>query len=128
MKFRGEYAVVLLGLAFLLATACTAAAGMGRVMDRQATQGATGEVFYGDGNLHIIPVVAWSEPSGETPLCDEGASNSQYHARKVNRVGDNEPPAKTLAGSSTRREADFQLHQWVPETYGLMGDYSRDSR
>jgi hypothetical protein len=46
------------------------------------------------------------------------------HKNDVNQFGDD----RAYNGlNGTDRDADFRAHNFVPETYGLMGDYSYDS-
>ena len=52
--------------------------------------------------------------------CDLG----EYHKNDVNQFGDD----RAYSGfHDSDRDADFRAHNFVPETYGLMGDYSYDS-
>jgi len=48
----------------------------------------------------------------------------EYHKNDVDQFGDDRA-YNSLNG--TDRDADFRAHNFVPETYGLMGDYSYDS-
>jgi hypothetical protein len=47
------------------------------------------------------------------------------HRTDVNRFGDDRAVTSTSRG--TDRDADFRMFNFVPNTYGLMGDYSYDS-
>ena len=42
-----------------------------------------------------------------------------------NRFGDDRAYSSTYGGSD--RDADFRFYRWVPNTYGLQGDYGYDS-
>jgi hypothetical protein len=47
-----------------------------------------------------------------------------FHKNDVNQFGDD----RAYTGSNgTDRDADFRAYNFVPETYGLMGDYGYDS-
>ena len=47
------------------------------------------------------------------------------HMNDTNRFGDDRASSSTFGG--TDRDADFRLFHWVPNTYGIMGDYGYDS-
>jgi hypothetical protein len=120
MKLKGKLGVVILGLGFLVASACIAHA-----MDPQTVQSANGGIFYDSRHLNVVPVVSYTEQGGTTASRADGAKQvSPYHTYGADQFGDNLPRAKNLPA----READSQPRRWTPETYGLMGDYGRDSR
>ena len=48
-----------------------------------------------------------------------------YHKNDANQFGDDR--AYNASNGRSNREADYQAKHWVPETYGLMGDYWYDS-
>ena len=128
MKLGCKFGVFTLGIMFVLVSAFVANAGMDGGVDRQMTQGANGAVFHENQNVDITPVVTWSEPSGITLPCGESRHIGRYHANYADQVGDDRRRPQNSSAGSAGREADFQSFHWAPETYGLMGDYSRDSR
>jgi hypothetical protein len=48
----------------------------------------------------------------------------EFHKNDTNQFGDDRA-ATNVNGSN--KDADFRAYNFVPDTYGLMGDYSRDS-
>jgi hypothetical protein len=49
----------------------------------------------------------------------------EFYRHDANRFGDDRAYTSTSGG--TDRDADFRLFNWVPDTYGLGGDYGYDS-
>jgi hypothetical protein len=131
MEVRGRSGVIMLSLVFIFALAYVAKAGLGGDPDRQTAQGANGAVFSGSRNLRVIPVVSWSEPGEAISPSHNGSARvdrdfGAFHKDDTNQFGDDR--SYNSSEGRTNRESDYQAHHWIPETYGLMGDYGYDSR
>lgn len=92
----------ILGMALALAFV------MGGYPVSHAAQGSTG---------NFTPVNWFSDRNQMRVDRDLGA----FHKDDVNQFGDD----RAYSGlNGTDRDADFRAYNFVPETYGLMGDYS----
>jgi hypothetical protein len=99
MKLRRKFAVIMFTLTFILASAYIASAG-------------------------------GSEPNEPAPSSGYGAVRvdrdfGAFHKDDTDQFGDDR--SYSSSAGRTNRESDYQAHHWVPETYGLMGDYGYDS-
>jgi hypothetical protein len=66
------------------------------------------------------------EPTAPAPLSGYGAVRvdrdfGAFGMDDVNQFGDDR--AYNPSNGRTNREADYQANHWIPETYGLSGDY-----
>ena len=127
MKLSRKFGVLIVGLTLVFASAYAANAGMDGGAYGQTAQ-TSGAVFHDNQNFSIVPVVSWSAPSVTSDRGEGENHTAQYHAYGGNQFGDQMPQADNSPRGATSREADYQAHHWTPETYGLMGDYGRDSR
>lgn len=131
MKLRGKLGVSLLVLAFILALAYIANAGMGGSVDDRSEQATNGKVSSDNENTKAAPAASQSQPGGPATTNGNGTMRvdrdfGAYHQDDSNQFGDDR--AYDSSGRDPDRETDRQEHQWTPETYGLMGDYGRDER
>jgi len=132
MRLRQKMAVALFALTLTLASAYIFYATTTGGRDRQTAQDANLQFFSGNSNLKVVPVVSWSEPGAPTsPSVRRGATRldrdfAEDELDDVNQFGDDR--ADDSADGRSNREADYQVHHWTPESYGLMGDYGRYSK
>ncbi len=123
MKLRGKLCVSLLVLAFILALAYIANAGMGGSVDERSEQATNGKVSSGNVNTNVVPGPAATNGSGAVRVDrDFGA----YNQADSNQFGDDR--AYDSSDGRKNREADYQSHHWTPETHGQMGDYGHDEK
>jgi hypothetical protein len=108
MKLKGKFGVIMVALAFILASACIALAGSG--MDQQ-----TGQATVSGSNQKV-------NSSGAMRV-DQDFGNRHKH--DANQFGDDR--AYSAEKSGVGRDSDKVL-KWHPTTYGLGGDYGRDVR
>jgi hypothetical protein len=96
----------ILGMALALAFV------MGGYPVANAAQGDTGSFM----------LAGWSDITRNQMRVDRDLG--AFHKDDVNQFGDD----RAYSGANgTDRDADFRAYNFVPETYGLMGDYSYDS-
>ena len=125
MKLTGKFSVIILALTFILASAYIAnAAGMGTGTDQaNARDGNVGVASNNPGNTVSESALYKEYDSYGTIRVDRDFG--AFHRDDTNQFGDDR--AYESANGHKTREADYHLHHWTPETYGLRGSYGRDS-
>jgi len=131
MKLRGKLGVSLLVLAFILALAYIANAGMGGSVDDRSEQATNGKVSSDNENTKAAPAASQSQPGGPATTNGNGTMRvdrdfGAYHQDDSNQFGDD--LAYDSSDGRKNREADYQSHHWTPETHGQMGDYGHDEK
>jgi len=115
MKLRGRFGVVMLTLAAILVWSCGAnASGMVKGGEQQGAQA---------GNSQIIRDNQDVNSSGAMRV---DRDLQAAHNQDSDQFGGDEAYKSTTG--RINKEADNQKHHWAPESYGLTGNYGRDSR
>jgi hypothetical protein len=113
MKFRVQIGIIVLAASFILASAYIASAGEGQ----QAP----------DVRPAVVSVSWWSKSDSPTYTKTRAMRVDRdleaNHEDDINRIGDDEA---YNSAEHRNREADFRENHWSPNSYGLMGNYSRD--
>jgi len=106
MNWKGKFSIIMVALAFVLASAFIAHA-------QQTAQGANP----GDSGHN-----RYVRSSGAVRVDRDFGALHKYDA---NQFGDDR--AYTSARNGTDKDMDNWAHKWTPNTYGLGGDYGYDS-
>jgi hypothetical protein len=122
MELRGKFSIVALAVLVMLAPAFIVNAGM----EQQTTQNANAQPISNSEIQKTAIMLSEAEP-GLTDASGKAAGPHtralQSYQEETDQFGDDEAHQST--DRRHNRESDSQAHGWVPNSYGLMGDYSR---
>ena len=126
MKVETRLTVIMVAVALIFSIAHIANAGD----MAQQPQGARDAIFVGGSNVKVVPVISWSEQGVPTSPSTGGAVRvdrdfGAYSQDDVNLYGYDQ--AYNSSSGRKNRESDYQSTHWIPDTYGHMGNYGRDS-